>query len=512
MPDSKDVQIEERVSDKSEAEKAAVNIEASAGMADLNKSYLAAQEYQKRTDRPSTFVSRTFRSASAILSDLDAKQEISRQTKERKIDTPISRSFSESAQHLSDVGAFPSKDPAHEKGPNFDDYENPRPSQDTGAPRAGEERLPKPSPGAEKPGGGLDPTLADDRPAEIKEMERRFAEEIARTGRIPEELKRILENPHTSPKGLSVDSINRHLEKMNSSYRLQDQYKVPGTPISPEVGLVGPDGKRIDGVKAGDQPPKADASLEAKAQLSRNLAEQIAKTGEVPKELIDALTGKGSPDGVPIDVEEINKMLEASGSKVRLSIGKSKEGLSTVSSTENGELREKWVIVDAGEFGKIAHKVISNPRQESTQGQTDPGLGLKPRLEPSPDPSRDLPPEPGMQEPAWNQRPQLEPKPEPSSSKPNSDPWWRQINPEDPGWKQILDPMEPKPWNANEPSVSALWNSIKSCPDNQLKVMNLFHAADFPSHSASIRELAERLENEVLLHSIQKHHAESKKD
>ncbi|MBX9569315.1 MAG: hypothetical protein K2X77_10500 [Candidatus Obscuribacterales bacterium] len=513
-----DVEIEDK-SPKTDTAEELVSTEASSGMASLNKNIVAANEYQKRTDRPATFVSRTFRSPADILSDLD-KKEISRQTKDRSIGRRFAESVKDSWGNEGKPEYRPNVQPSDRASSGFDVASmkpsrdagdssiNPtnrdleivgeaqKPSSDhsrlapklaaavdappeSGAPRPVDSTKPgfdsrpvdSPNPGADpRPEGipkpGADAARPVDAPKpnagsdEVRELERKFADEIAKTGRIPEELKKILSNPGSDPNGLSIDRLNQLLAERNCPYRLSDRYR----PILPnadadvrEVSLVGPDGNKVDsylpdahrtdkprserdaplpgsrekgsltpaeakaledecvntiirnpqdfegnlqkrleglpkaqratvieninrrlkeagspaqleddGKEPGDkQKPgdQAEKDLEARAKLERELADKIiANGGKIPQELLDMFSGKGDPNGIKVRIDEINLMLAASGSKMRLSQQKSQEGHDTLEVKEGDEVREKWVFIKSKEYGILPHKLVSNPK------------------------------------------------------------------------------------------------------------------------------------------------------
>lgn len=582
-----DVEMEDK-SPKPEMAEAVVSTEASSGMASLNKSIMAANEYQKRADRPATFVSRTFRSPADILPDLD-KKEISRQTKDRLIGRHFAESVKDSwgnegrpeyrpnvqpfdrassggdeaamkpipnagdlsknpkNRDLEIVGEAPKSSGDHSRlaeapdarpvdalrpdgrGPRPVDAQKPgadgsRP-EDSPKPGADPRPIDAPKPGADaRPAEPVPKPGADPRPIdapkpnagsdEIRELERKFADEIAKTGRIPEELKKILSNPGSDPNGLSIDRLNQLLAERNCPYRLSDRYR----PILPnadadvrEVSLVGPDGNKVDsylpdahrtdkpraerdaplpgsrergsltpaeakaledecvntiirnpqdyegnlqkrleglpkaqratvieninrrlkeagspaqleddGKEPGDQ---AEKDLEARAKLERELADKIiANGGKIPQELLDMFSGKGDPNGIKVRIDEINLMLAASGSKMRLSQQKSQEGHDTLEVKEGDEVREKWVFIKSKEYGILPHKLVSNPKPFDLGGLKDepwPGFP-KPLPEPIDPGFRpiDLEPYPGNGFPivdpghdrGWAPEPKREPK------------------------------------------------------------------------------------------------------
>ena len=109
-----------------------------------------------------------------------------------------------------------------------------------------------------------------------------------------------------------------------------------------------------DGDKNSDRPP----TLEERAALAKEIAESIVANGAVPQKILDAMSGKGSNNGVPIRIEEINLMLAERGSKLRLEHGASKEGHDTIAILNNGKIQDKWLIVHSNEFGNLPLNLV----------------------------------------------------------------------------------------------------------------------------------------------------------
>lgn len=495
-----------------QSQSASVSSEVDAGRTELRQRDRNAEQEQRKTDRPPTFTSRTFgRSADILIAAEKLNDTMKRHTSEikrsldskslltdvviadvnSKMERPnIKASVDNSIASSGRTEASPSQEQSR---PSDRDPSKPEPNGDPSVPsqkeRGSDAGLQRPD---QLPPAVIDqPQVrepkepsSDARPEQIKELEKKFAEEIARTGRIPEELKAILENP-SSPNGVSIAKINELLKQMKSPYELQDQRGSSG-----EVSLTNGAGQKMDGytpnqkeqpqdperlkprlqpeelrklenscidaiantrelpadlqkqleglnkeqraeaikninkqlhergiqgeleddgveapankpegstkteqTQPGEQPKVGQTDTvadtpEARAELAKKLADQISKTGKIPKEIIDAFSGKGSPGGVQIDIETINRELDASGSMAHLTQSVSREGHTTLSIADDyGWVTDKWVFIKSEEFGTIASQV---PLDKSSDGPPhgrfiiDPVTGQPPGYEGDP--------------------------------------------------------------------------------------------------------------------------------
>lgn len=229
-------------------------------------------------------------------------------------------------------------------------------------------------PGSDLPSDVNARSGSDTRPESVKQAESKLAEEILRTGKIPEDLKKILASKDSDPNGVSIDKINQILAQRGSDLRLDRQ---PGIgDLKDQVSLLGKNGA-VDRCEL-PEPEKGKPTDEQSLQRSREeaekkIADDILKTGKIPPELLGGSDGPG----LAVRIEEINRRLAETGSTQRLELGKSKEGWNTITLSEDGIPQEKWVSIPSTEFGTLYCPVlVREPAQGG--GSADSGLGGSP--------------------------------------------------------------------------------------------------------------------------------------
>lgn len=190
-------------------------------------------------------------------------------------------------------------------------------------------------------------------------MENKFAKELSSSGRISDQLARMLKYPY--PYKVSVPNINKCLRY--TGFQLEESECSEG---HKELVLVVKDAwkdpfkRELDNIEwspiSGFQSRAVPIvrNFEERIQLEKRIVEQTIQNNRIPARFLDLLKG---PAG-SVRTEEMNVMFADRDSNLRLEVGTNKEGHDEISLTSSGNLQEQYLIKRSPESGAAVHPVV----------------------------------------------------------------------------------------------------------------------------------------------------------